>query len=38
MEEDTGYSKDEYDIDTDDATDNSSINDDDYNSANESWS
>ncbi|KAE8786190.1 hypothetical protein D1007_39974 [Hordeum vulgare] len=38
MEEDTGYSKDEYDIDTVDATDNSSINDDDYNSANESWS
>ncbi|KAE8768187.1 hypothetical protein D1007_60380 [Hordeum vulgare] len=38
MEEYTGYSKDEYDIDTGDATDNSSINDDDYNSANESWS
>ncbi|KAE8814471.1 hypothetical protein D1007_08546 [Hordeum vulgare] len=38
MEEYTGYLKDEYDIDTGDATDNSSINDDDYNSANESWS
>ncbi|KAI5009215.1 hypothetical protein ZWY2020_010263 [Hordeum vulgare] len=34
----TGYLKDEYDIDTGDANDNSSINDDDYNSANESWS
>src|SRR3954470_10296437 len=36
MEEETGYSR--VDIDTVDATDNSSINDEDYDSANESWS
>ena len=38
MKEETGYSRDEYDIDIVDATDNSSINDDVYDSANESWS
>ena len=36
MEEETGYSR--VDIDTVDANDNSSINDEDYDSANESWS
>ena len=36
MEEETGYSR--VDIDTINATDNSSINDEDYNGTNESWS